>query len=300
MVRATKDQIGDALDYEITDWRETQRSAIHNISWPALPNQPALFKTAAMFNFGVDATKAVYPASIVGGIISCASVHLFILKKAEAAFRTQYQAAVNRANKELQDQFTMLSDSFISEIQDICRNFKNSLQGREMTDSIYRAVEDIEFRDDRQRDALLRQLIRDAKLIETDPAVIRAETSAGFTRLCVKIRDLWRASYHDAWTPDAVLWYSGSTELFWFASGKTGQKWAHARSKADQDWIIRNAWRMKVRYIKNPSPILENGKRDNCYATLVGGREITQTYTGGVVISPDALSVAAKKLRQSI
>lgn len=296
MVTATRDEIGDALDYEITDWRETQRDAIRNINWPNLPSEPNIFKTAAMFNFGIDATKNMFPNSIVTGIIKASSVHLYVLSQAQNAFKTEYQAAVARANTQLSNQFQTLSDSFIRQMQDICRNFKNSPQGRELTDAIYNATTGIQFIDDPQRDALLRQLIRDANLIETDPAVIRNRTNEGLTRLCVKIRDLWRASYHDAWSPDANLWYSGSTQVFLSRYG-ISQRWHHVRNRADQDWIIRNAWRMDVSYIENRNPF--NHQRDQCYATLIGARNITQTFTG-VTINPGSLSTAIRNLNRSI
>ncbi len=123
-----------------------------------------------------------------------------------------------------------------------------------MADTIFQATRGINFIDDRQRDALLRQLIHDANLVETDPAVIRRKTNKGFRRLAEKIRDLWCASYHDAYAPDANMWYSGSHQTYWFGSGAVGQQWTHIRNHADQDWIIRNAWRMDVRYIDNPNP----------------------------------------------
>ena len=62
---------------------ETQRDAIQNVTFPNLPSDPNEFKTAAMFNFGVKATSALYPASAAAGVIKSASAHLFILGVAQ-------------------------------------------------------------------------------------------------------------------------------------------------------------------------------------------------------------------------
>ena len=292
MVKPTKKHINDALDYEIELWREAQRAALAKVVWPSISGDADAFKAAAMFNFGVDAAKTIYPTA--AALISKATVPLWILGQAQAAFKAMYQSSINHANKKLSNNFTTLSDNFIRKIQDIARTFINSNSGRKMCNDIYQKVKDIEFKDDAQRRALLRVLIKDANLIDTDPTSIRNKTNAGFVKICKKIRDIWKATYHDPWVPDAVLWFSPSFQKYWYRDGSVDQKWQHIRNKDDQDWIIRNAYRMDVKYIKR----LGN-QRDDCYVTLTKASNITNTFMTPN-INPQRLNQAVSKLKQTI
>lgn len=305
MVAATKTEIGNALDWEITDWRETQRAALGKIAWPTLSGDADLFKTAAMCNFGVDATQSLFPSSAAATIITSAAkkfaVPLWILGQAQTAFQTLHQSVINRANKKLTNEFSNLRDDFIRQIQKLARNFKNEPYAREVTDTLFAAVSDVQFKDGAQRDVLLRQLIRDANLIETDPGVIRKRTNDGFGRLCTKIRDLWRASYHDPWFKDARMWFASSDALHMWKSGMVGQEWSLVRTKEDEDYVIRNAWRMRVQYINRPFSTRDS--MDDCYVTLQNktGKPVKLARTfKGAKVDPAALKTAVAKLKTAI
>jgi len=296
---ATKDQIGDALDYEIGDWRETQRAALQNIKWPKINSDSNLFKTAAMFNFGFDASNTLFPTLIAANIAG----PILVIGKVQAEFQKMYQNAISQANVKLSNRFTVLRDSFIRQIQNNCRNFKDSPYARNVANIIHDATKDIQFKDDRQRDTRLRQLIRDANLIETDPQRIRKRTNDGFQQLCVAIRDLWKASYHDPWFKDAQMWFSSSTQLGLYpgpsGGGRVSQQWKPVHLKKDQDWIICNAWRMKVVYKKTPGL----NDKDNCWVTLINKNgtptKLAKTFTG-TQINSASLTKAITKLKQSL
>ena len=305
MATATAADIGDALDFEITDWRETQRTALDKIVWPTIPSEPDIFKTAAMFNYGVDATKSLFPTSTAATLIEDASkklaVPIWILGQAQTAFMTLHKNAVDSSNTKLTARFSELRDGFIRSIQTVARNFKNETYGRDLTKTIQTAVNGVEFKDDAQKDVLLRQFIRDANLIETDPAVLRQRTNDGFGRLCTKIRDLWRSSYHDAWAPDARMWYSKSRQTYIGRDGVERQDRNIVRRKEDQDWIIRNSWRMDVRYVTQPFNTRDS--MDDCLVTLENktGKpvKLERTYQGSK-IDPAKLREAVTKLKQSV
>lgn len=292
MTKATKKHINDALDYEITTWRELQRSAINNVNWPSISGDSEPFKAATMFNFGVSAASTIYPAA--QAIASKVAVPLWILGQAQTAFQSMYQASVDDANKKLSNNYTSLADAFTNKIQNTARNFINSKHCRNMSSEIYQKVKDIEFKDDAQCKTLLRTLIYNANLIDTDASSIRSKTNEGFGRLCTKIRDIWKGTYRDPWAPDALLYFSPSYQTNLYRGGHVGQSFKRVRSKENQDWLIRNAHKVDVRYVKR-----SGNRQDNCYITLSKLKDVSHTFKTPN-IHKGSLNQAINKLKHAI
>jgi len=275
MAKATKDDIGNAIDWLINDWRETYRSALDNFKWPSIPGgDEELFKGAAMLNFGIDATKTLFPKSTAGSLITVVqdvatkhyAVPLWILGQAQDGFKKIHAAAVNASNKELHERFGNLRDQFVREIQKIARTYKNNPAGRAIADQVFPYVKDREFRDKTELDVFLRQVIHHARLIVTDPKDITKRVNEGFGGLCNKICYIWRASYHGPWTSTPRLDYADSAAKNMYASGYVSRNYKSNWDKKSQDWMIRNAWRMEVNFIDRA---WYEKRQDVCQVTLI-------------------------------
>jgi hypothetical protein len=321
MITATKDDIGNAIDWEITDWRETQRQAVYNVKFPTIGKNPAsdLFKTFSWLNFGVDTTKTLFPDSPVTTLISAASkaassyvVPLWILGRVQEKFRSRYDEAIANQDVLLGTKFESLRDDFVRHTQDVARNFKNSPFGRAITDKVYNFVTPFkggwyglygavgyipanpgrEFRDAAERDTYLRGLIHNAGLIVTDPAVIRERTENGFAKLCEKIKNIWLGTRHGPGIKNYLLVSTGARV---YRNGSDEYDYKRIRNDEDEDYILANAWRMKdVYHIDEPT--YSSGK-DRTYATIdydaKSPETLAETYTG------DAIDLEAAERRMN-
>jgi hypothetical protein len=308
MARATKDDIGDAIDHEIGVWYVEQKGALANVKWPAIPGgDPELFKGAAMINFGVDATKQMFPKSSSTQLLeemgtaakNSFAIPLFLVGQAQEQFKKMHQAAIDKANKELSEKFLTLSQDFTRELQRVNRTFLNTKQGRAIADAVYPYVKDIDYKDGRQMAAHLREFIHHGNLVVTDPAVIRDRTTKGLERVSKKLRDAWRGSYHMPWYDNSLMYFSFSKQQYLRANpftggGYTTQQWHRLRSKKDQDWVLKNIWRMEVRFI-DYHWFWEKDRTDQARITLVNAPDPTTLARPPVKIADADMKKALEK-----
>ena len=296
MVQANNAVIGAALDWEINDWRERQIDALNQAQFPQIGTDPFL-KANAWLNFGVDATKTLFPSSSAAAIINQASarfaVPLWILGQAQEGFRALYTVIINDHNRHLRTTFTALRDDFVRRVQGIARTFKNEPYGRNITGQISRYLGSRQFRDTAEMDTFLRELVHNAGLIETDPTVLRQKTNQGFSRLCSTIYDIYLGSSRGPGSNE--MWYASSRQQYLSSLG-TSRGYRRVRTTQDEAWLLAHAWQMETRHIDQP---WISRRRDTTYVTRVSSSDspirLARSYTGTRI----DLAAAERRMRRS-
>jgi hypothetical protein len=257
MVRASVEQIGEALGNEITDWRERQIEALNDVQFPQIDGEPGYLKTAAWLNFGVNTTKELFPESTLASIIQIASratkkykVPIYILGMAQDGFEILYNEIIRDHNLQLRTRFEELRDDFIRRVQRISREFRDSPYGRNCIQQIQQFIGSREFRDGNEVNAFCRRLINAANLVQTDPAVIRRLTNEGFAHLCNKIFDIYRGMRRGPGQNE--MWYASSSQDNLWRDGSRGPAYRQVRRESDEFWILAHAWQMETHHRDEP------------------------------------------------
>ena len=252
MVRASIEQIGEALGDEITDWRERQIEALNGVQFPKLDGKPEYLKTAAWLNFGVNTTKSLFPESDLGSVIRIASetakkyaVPVYILGMAQDGFELLYKEIIRDHNRQLRTRFDELRADFIRRVQRLCREFRDSAYGRSCIDQIQQYLGSREFRDGNEVNAFCRRLINAANLVQTDQAVIRRLTNQGFGRLCNKILDIYLGMRSGPGQNE--MWYADSRQDM-IGNTTRGPAYRRVRGQGDEFWILAHAWQMETHH----------------------------------------------------
>lgn len=298
-MQAVRDHVLTAIHEEVELWRTTFQDALNDrdISWPTIPSEPDLFKGAAMLNFGIDATKNIFPnataTTLITELTAAAAkryaLPLFLLGQAQDLFKQAHAAQVASANRQLSERYTALKDQFVRQIHQVARRITNERPAVTIANQLLPHLRGIDFQNERECVVVLREAIARAQLIVTDPQTLRRMVDNTFLRICTTLRDLWRGSYHRPLLSQmSTMWYSGSSQVYLVrdpisGGGRTSQQWQNVRRREDQDWIIRNAWRMEVRFVDRS---IWDRREDDCWVTLVeSGEPLTAVSQIEAVVS---------------
>lgn len=300
MVRATVEDVGQALGSQIAEWRERQIDAFNNVQFPEIERagDSDWLKSMTWLNFGVDATQVLFPRSTAANIIAAATskkytVPLYLLGLAQDGFESLYDLIVDSHNRILEKRFEELRDEFVRHVQRVARGFRDSAYGRTCIAQIHAFIARREFRDGNQIDAYCQRLIHAANLVETDQATIRRLTNSGFEALCQKVFDIYRGMRRGPGSNE--MWYASSpAESVWGPNGNTGPRYTRVRRESDEEWILANAWRMRTSHVDEP---WISTRRDQTYVVRINDAQsplhLGDTYQG------ETLDLAAAERRMA-
>lgn len=213
-----------------------------------------------MFNWGVDATKQMFPKSTATQLINATgntikssyTAPLFLVGLAADKFKEFHKEAINSQNKLLKEKYDTLYHNFVSQLQAEVRTFTNKPLCRKIVDTVLDCVKHIDYKDNGQKNAHLREFIIHANLIVTNSKEIQECTTRGLQNSCALVRDIWLASYHMPWYTSKIrIEYANDPNLKHMSgTGRIYVPRQVVRRKEDQDWLIKNSWRMRTNLIR--------------------------------------------------
>jgi hypothetical protein len=157
-----------------------------------------MFRAAAWLNTGIGATKTLFPASALAGVITRLSIPLAITNYAMSAFQSAYEGEVERKNALLAIDYQRIRNELIEEIRKAPHYMGNTPFGRDLAAAIHQAVAHraADFVDEQQvyTHCYSMAIHPEHGLIETDIGAIQARSSEGFRALCDKIHIVHRAT----------------------------------------------------------------------------------------------------------
>jgi hypothetical protein len=192
-------KIDDAITAAGLTWSKAQEDVLKELSQHnALLGLPAMFRAAAWLNTGIGATKTLFPASALAGVITRLSIPLAITNYAMSAFQSAYEGEVERKNALLAIDYQNIKDELVNAIRRAPHHVGNTPFGRNLAAAIHQAVahRTADFVDEKQAYTHCYSMAEHAEhgLIETDIGAIRARSSEGFRTLCDKIHIVHRAT----------------------------------------------------------------------------------------------------------
>jgi hypothetical protein len=280
-----RETVDRAIMEEVTLWYIEQRNALQDFKMGALEDEDDFTKTYAWLNFGIDASKTLFPASYVGRLVSSAraTIPLWVIGQAQSAFVNLYGAYINHHRKKLKKKYDRLRSEFIDEMQTIHRNFINEPYGRSINDGIRQHWQNKTFRDSSEAETLCRELIHHAGLIVTDSDVIKQRTESRFGGLCSKVCKIYLGMDDGPGVND--LYYASPQQVLVRTAsggGRVTHQWQHVRRENDQYWILANAWRMRnVRHIDEWFGSKQNDRTFVIDTGVTTPSRLSATFRGG-------------------
>lgn len=198
--RATASQ---AVDFEITNWRERMIDVIDDVDAPSITEPKA--KAAFWLGLGFNAVNHVFPeyipervvngqaGQITGMILKRVAMSVWVMSEVQNYFSDQYADRIKRGNELLFSNHTHFRDTLVDQIVNKARVFIDSDYGRLCSGALVRHFQGRSFRDRGEAVALARSLLRDSGMVVSEREVLREMFEPGLKAMVNKVELIAKA-----------------------------------------------------------------------------------------------------------
>lgn len=193
----------DAVDYQITQWRNSMESLIDQVDAPGITEPKA--KAAFWLGLGLNAANHIFPEYTPQRIVNSEAGRLaaaglkrvampvWVMSQVQSYFVDQYGKRLNRANHALFANHVHFRDKLVDQITGIARSFITTDYGRLIIRALMRHYQGHDFHDSVRMKAGPRELIEKAGLITGSRALLRQQIEPGLNSMMRKVELIARA-----------------------------------------------------------------------------------------------------------
>jgi hypothetical protein len=296
MVRASRQAIGDALDWEVRNAQERLIDALNGVVYPKIQNQSEFYKGIVLVGILSDISTFFFPAAAVAKAYKkigaeAYEVSKFIFTVAQSKFNKEVDAISNNHNAILALKYTSVKAKFLNLVMSQGRVFIATPYATNVISQIDQFLKAYEFGNERVVKAFCRELIHNLGFLETDLSVLKKQADKMLKPLLKNVMAIYLATYHRPWTQGDILFnYSWGTPPWPTTTmgimNKMPPGWKGTRFSKDEkkihDQILAKSQMMEIRVIKS----------------LVGRSSVTEAFVRKRPTAGSAKSVAPKLANQ--
>lgn len=192
-----------AVDYEITIWRERMIDVIDDVDAPSITEPKA--KAAFWLGLGFNAANHVFPeytpnrvvnsqvGRLSGTILKRVAMPVWVMSEVQSYFSDRYADRIKKGNELLFSNHTQFRDTLVDQIVNKARVFIDSDYGRLCSSALVRHFQGHQFSDPAQAVSRARKLLRDAGMVVSEREVLRDMFAPGLEAMVNKVELIAKA-----------------------------------------------------------------------------------------------------------